>query len=133
LEKVRATKRLDWCLPGAVDQRFSVKFEIRFIDEHSRLRRRLRNLQQNIARDRGAGRIVRVRHRDEPRARADLRQQFLRGKGKIVAAAHLDHARAFGQSKNRIHGEGGHNDQRFVSRDQDTWNRADESLRRRRW
>src|SRR5450759_3008117 len=34
--------------PGVIDKRFSVKFEIRLIDQHGYLRRCLRNLNQDI-------------------------------------------------------------------------------------
>src|SRR5271157_3894153 len=66
----RYKKILD--LPRVFNQRFSVKFEIRLIDEHGSLRCCLRNLNQDIACDRRSGRIVRIRHRDEPGAWAEL-------------------------------------------------------------
>ena len=55
-----------------VQQRFSVKFEIRLIDEQRSLRRCLRNLDEDISCDRCPGRIVWIRHCDEPGARVEL-------------------------------------------------------------
>src|SRR5208337_357935 len=103
-------------LGSPVDESFSVKFEIRLIDEHSSARRGVRNLNQDVSCDRRASRIVRIRHRDEPCSGANLSKQFARWKCEVVTRPHLYNARAFGLREDRIHGKGGHNDQRFVPR-----------------
>ena len=97
-----------------VNQRFAVKFEIRLIDEHGSLRRGLRNLNQDIACDCCSSWIVGIRDGDEPGSRTELSEQVFCRKGEIVAGAHFDNARAFGLSEDRVHGESGHNDERFV-------------------
>jgi len=114
LEKVRATKRF-FDLPSLLNQRFSVEFEIRFIDEHGSLRRSLRNPNQDIACNRGSSWIVRIRHGDQAGTSAELLEQVPFRKCEVVTGKHFDNARAFSLRKYRVHGEGGHDDERFVS------------------
>ena len=116
MEKVRATKRFSY-LPGPVDERFSVKFEICLVDEHSRLRRSVRNLHQNIApRPTAPVGLFGLATAISRVAGADLRKQFAQWGMQNCLRAALDDPRAFGQSEDRVHGKGGYDDQRFVAR-----------------
>ena len=108
----RYEKILD--LPRLVNDGFSMKFEIGFIDEHGSLLRRLRNLNQDIACNRCSSWIVGIRDRDDPGLWAEMSEQCLFRKGEIVAGTHFDNTRAFGLSEDGIHGERGRNYERFV-------------------
>src|SRR5580704_13909488 len=108
----RYEKILD--LPRLLNDGFSVKFEIGLIDEHGSLRRRLRNLNQDIACDRCSSWIVGIRDRDEPGLWAEMSEQCFFWKGEIVAGKHFDDTRAFGLREDGVHGERGRNYERFV-------------------
>ena len=57
-----------------------------------------------------------VRDGDEPRTLANARRQFFQRKGEIFAAKNRHYGSSLRLGEERVHGKGGHDDDRFVPR-----------------
>src|ERR1700733_9661242 len=98
-----------------LEERLSVKFEIGFIHQERRPRRRTSDLKQTLARNRRSRWIIRICHCDQPRAGGDSRKQCFQRKGKVIAGRNLNQTRTFSLREDRIHGKSGHDNHRLVA------------------